>query len=42
MAAELLSELPALPAGHPGTPNREEQKSAAISFNKPRIVNLLS
>jgi len=39
---QLLSELPALPAGYPGNPQAEKAKFAAISFNKPRIVNLLS
>jgi hypothetical protein len=38
----LLSELPALPAGYPGTHKQRRAKSAAISFNKPRIVNFLS
>jgi hypothetical protein len=39
---QLLSELPALPAGYPGTHKPRRAKSAATSFNKPRIVNFLS
>jgi hypothetical protein len=39
---QLLSELPALPAGYPETHKRRRAKFAAISFNKQRIVNLLS
>jgi hypothetical protein len=39
---ELLSELPALPAGYPGTRNQGRAKTAAISANKRRVVNLFS
>jgi hypothetical protein len=39
---QLLSELPALPAGYPETHKRTRAKFAAISFNKQRIVNLFS
>jgi hypothetical protein len=38
--AELLSELPVLPAGYPGTCDQRRAKSAAISANKPHLVNL--
>jgi hypothetical protein len=41
-ADQLLSELPTLPAGYPGTRNRGRAKTAAISANKRRLVNLFS
>jgi len=37
---QLLSELPALPAGYPGTREQRRAKSVAISGNKPHLVNL--
>jgi hypothetical protein len=40
--AYVLSELPAPPAGYSGTRDPSREKSAAISFSRPRSVKLFS
>jgi len=42
IAPNYISDLPALLAVYSGTRNLRRAKSAAISFNKPHIVNLFS
>ena len=42
MTSNVLRELPALEAGYSGTRNLRRAKFAAISFSKPRLVNLFS